>query len=316
MHAGTRALVSIIVLGGLVACPAGAAERRVQGKKLLFKDLALSESTRSALILGVEKVTDVPSIIGNPTTSGATLHVIVNGTTTSDETYVLDAGGWHVLGTVGYKYLGPTGGDGDPVKLVIIKRTPSARTILKVLLNGALGTQSLDLVPPNTGLDAGMTLAIGGGDSYCVAFGSLAGGTATVDNATQWKIVNTNAQPGCPVPSGTPTACCNLPLTGPGGSVSACFDTIVADAGVCTLLGGTPGGGGTVCNANGGSEACGAPKTVGAYCCQCPAPIGAPHATYCFDTSNGSAYFDCALPCTIDSFGAACGAVTGSCGGF
>lgn len=58
-------------------------------------------------------------------------------------------------------------------------------------------------------------------------------------------------------------------------------------------------------------------KTVGNYCCQCPAPLGAPHDTYCFDTSDGSAFFDCTdMGCTIDLFGSDCGAVTQSCGGF
>ena len=60
----------------------------------------------------------------------ATIQVIANGTTNSDQTYILDAGGWRALGSVGFKYLGPTGVDGDPVKLVLLKRTLGGTAML------------------------------------------------------------------------------------------------------------------------------------------------------------------------------------------
>jgi hypothetical protein len=171
----------------------------ILGKKLLIQDPTGSEAARKVLALGKESSTDIgPTIQGDPATSGATLRVIANGGTNSDQTYILDAGGWSALGTVGFKYAGPTGADADPVKLVLLKRTPGGTALLKVLIKGNVGTQSLDVVPPNLGADGGLILDINGGGRYCVAFGGAAGGTSTVNSAQAWTVVNPTAQPGCP----------------------------------------------------------------------------------------------------------------------
>jgi hypothetical protein len=123
----------------------------VLGKKLLVKDPTGSEEKRTTLVLGKENPGSFNSITGDPTVTGATLRVIANGTTDSDQTYVLDASGWRALGSVlGYVYTGPTGGDGDPVRKVILKRSAGGTAIIKALLKGNVGTQSLDVVPPNS----------------------------------------------------------------------------------------------------------------------------------------------------------------------
>src|SRR5262249_7031485 len=102
-----------------------AAGRPILGKKLLVKNPTGSEPQRTVIALGTESATDIgPAILGDPVANGATLRVIAKGTTTSDQTYLLDAAGWSAAGTVGFKYSGPTGGDGDPVKKILIKRTP------------------------------------------------------------------------------------------------------------------------------------------------------------------------------------------------
>jgi len=71
----------------------------------------------------------------------------------------------------GYKYSGPTGGDGDPVKRVHVKRTPGGRAFVKFIIKGDTGTQSLDVVPPNAGDDGGFILTIPGGGTYCATVG-------------------------------------------------------------------------------------------------------------------------------------------------
>ncbi len=173
--------------------------RPILGKKVLVKDPTGVETDRGVVVLGKETATDIgPTILGNPPVNGATLRVISNGTTDSDEAYVLDAGGWSA-GTVGFKYVGPTGIDADPVKKVIVKRTPSGKALLKALLKGNVGAQSLDVVPPNLGDDGGIILSINGGGTYCAAFGGGAGGTEAVDNGQLWKVVNPTAE-GCPAP--------------------------------------------------------------------------------------------------------------------
>ena len=82
-----------------------------------------------------------------------------------EETYELDAAGWEAIpcgpfAACGYRYRGPTGLDGDPVRMVVLKLTGIAS--LKVLLQGSLGTQPLGVVPPNPGTDATVILTIPG----------------------------------------------------------------------------------------------------------------------------------------------------------
>lgn len=172
-------------------------DARVAGKKLIVKDPTGAESERSVVVLGKEKQSDIGPLpgLGDPTASGATLRVVTTGTTSSDETYTLDASGWTALAT-GYRYSGPTG-SGAPVKRVALQRTPRGTATLRVLLRGNVGTQNLDVVPPNSGDEGGIELTLGGGLKYCVAFGGAAGGTEKADDATQWRMINATAE-ACP----------------------------------------------------------------------------------------------------------------------
>jgi len=174
--------------------------RLIRGKKLLVRNPG-AESQRTVVAVAKETATDIGSaIIGDPVAAGATLRIITKGTTNSDQTYVLDGSGWAQAGTTGFKYTGPTGGDGDPVQKVILKRTSSGKALLRATLKGSIGTQSLDVVPPNLGDEAGLILTINGGATYCVSFGGAAGGEETGDSDVLWKIVNPTAEPGCPTP--------------------------------------------------------------------------------------------------------------------
>jgi len=176
-----------------------ARERRILGKKMILRDRTGAEADRRAVILAKEVPTDVYGTFytfdGDPTVDGATLRVIANGGTPSEEAYELDAAGWTAISN-GYRYRGPTGVDGDPVKLVVIKVGYAA--YLKVLLNGSLGTQPLGAVPPNPGTDGGMILTIHGGGTYCATYGGAAGGTELDDTTTQWRVLNPTLQPACP----------------------------------------------------------------------------------------------------------------------
>ena len=176
-------------------------DRLIRGRRLQVRDRRSTESGRRALLFGTESDTEVgPTIDGDPTVHGATLRVIANGVTASDQTYVLDAAGW-AIASAGFRYSGPTGGDGDPVKKVLLKRANSGTAQVRVVLNGSIGTQSLDVVPPNMGDDGGLILDIGGGGGrYCVAFGGAAGGTEVQDTATGWRVLSASMEPGCPTP--------------------------------------------------------------------------------------------------------------------
>jgi len=171
--------------------------RTVLGKKLLVKNPTSDESERAVVVFGQEAATDIgPSVIGDPTVSGATLQVIASGGTDRARTYQLDAPGWRTAGSVGYRYAGPTA-DGDPVKKVLIKRTPGGKALLKVILSGSVGTRNLDVIPPNLGDAGGIVLSIAGGGTYCAAFGGTAGGTEVEDTPQLWKVTNATAE-GCP----------------------------------------------------------------------------------------------------------------------
>jgi arylsulfatase A-like enzyme len=87
--------------------------------------------------------------------------------------------------------------------------------MVKVVLQGALGPgpqPHITIVPPAPGTDGAMLFTINGGDTYCVAFGGLAGGTIenTPSNGTPnkvFRIVSSAAMPttaaGCPSPTAT-----------------------------------------------------------------------------------------------------------------
>src|SRR5205823_2698536 len=159
--------------------------------------------------------------------NGATVEIIANGTTPSDQVFTLPAGaagpgtpGWKALGKPvnGYSYKDAAGVNG-PVKTALIKKSGSGTKsgggtfLVMVNLNGALGPgpqPHITVVPPAPGTDGGMRFTITGGDSYCVAFGSAAGGK--VINAPAkgtpnklFKIVGPTSE-GCPtVASATTT---------------------------------------------------------------------------------------------------------------
>jgi hypothetical protein len=170
---------------------------RLRGRKLIVRNPPGGEPRRRVVVVAREQPTDMgPALVGDPTVTGATLRVVAGGGTSADETYVLDAPGWTPI-TGGYRYSGPTGADGDPVKRVILKRTPKGVGLLKAVLHGSIGTQSLDVVPPNPGDAGGIELTITGGFRHCVGFGAAAGGTEALDTATAWKVINPPGQ-GCP----------------------------------------------------------------------------------------------------------------------
>jgi len=175
-------------------CPA---PQTIRGKLLKFKEGSTGEPSRRVTIVGFEMDTDI-AIVGDPRVGGATLRVVANGAIGSDETYILDPAGWVALPT-GFAYYGPTGSDGDPVGVVKIRRLTSGTALFLARLRGNLGTQPLNVVPPNSGDDGGAILTIVGGDAYCVLFGGIAGGTETTDNANRWRIFRPDGQ-GCPLP--------------------------------------------------------------------------------------------------------------------
>jgi hypothetical protein len=199
----------ILLLASVGPAPGGAADRVILGHLLAVRDPAGAEGGRSVVVAGREAGTDLVAI-SDPTGDGATLTVIANGTLSTAESYTLDQSGWTTLGAAGFRYAGPTGADGDPVKRVVIKRTPGGVAFVKVLLRGDVGTQALAVVPPNPGNDGGLILDVACGDRYCVKLGGAAGGSERQDTASGWRVIRATAEDGCPAPA--PPVCGNQGL--------------------------------------------------------------------------------------------------------
>src|SRR6185369_12639122 len=130
-------------------------DRVILGKRLAIEDRGTPEQRR-VRGSGKETATDVPAL-SDPRPGGATLTVVAHGGTESSETFILDASGWRLDGS-GFRYTGPTGADGDPVKRVLIKRKLAGSAAITIMLRGTVGTQPIDVVPPNPATSGGFIL--------------------------------------------------------------------------------------------------------------------------------------------------------------
>src|SRR5262245_54611527 len=110
-----------------VAALAGAADQLVRGRKLLITNPTGAESDRVVLITGRSYPSYV-TLVGNPTVDGASLQVVSNGAHGTTQLLTLAAAGWTATST-GFRYIGPT--TGDPVRRVILKRTPGGVALVK-----------------------------------------------------------------------------------------------------------------------------------------------------------------------------------------
>jgi hypothetical protein len=261
--------------------------RQILGKKILVKNPTGDESTRKTVATAKEAATDLgPTIIGDPTVTGATLRMIVNGPTSSDQTYALDAAGWTATGG-GYRYTGPTGLDGDPVRKVTFRRTGGGVALAKILLRGSAGTQPLSVVPGNPTSNGGFVLTINDGATYCVSYGGTAGGTVLSDTQAMWGVLNATAQPGCPTPPSTTS-------TSTTSTSSTTSTTVALPA--CDPIGSLCGscGDGICLPHQAGSPGCASASSCVATTGICANDAGCPGGQYCM---SDLMYTYCCLPC-------------------
>ncbi len=247
-------LAGLVVLIVLVGTP-HAAERQILGRKIVIGDRTGAEADRVTVVLGRERASDVPGIVGDPTADGATLRIIAAGAAASDEVYVLRANGWIATAT-GFRFLPRFVGQ-HPKLSAVIKRTPGNVALLKIVLRGRGGLRSLDVVPPNPGTAGTAVLRIHGGDTYCVAFGGAAGGTSGQNDAERFRMATATSQPACP--AFPPQTCCDF-----GVSTAQCAWASTAEE--CDDAGGTPGDGGSVCDS--ASGLCTPPPATPGNCCE------------------------------------------------
>ena len=212
-----RGALGAVLASFLATVAAHAASQTILGSKFLVKSPSLDATKRK--VSGAAKEKGSPNtVVGNPIASGASLRVIANGGTDSDQTFSLPAAGWSVSGG-GFKYSNKT--TGGAVRKASIRRTPGGTFQLKVALSGSGG--ALNVVPPNPGDDGGYILTLTGGDSYCVAFGGAVGGTESKDDARTWLVKRPVGQ-ACPSPVASTTT--TSTTTVPGSTATTTTSTI------------------------------------------------------------------------------------------
>jgi hypothetical protein len=161
----SRVLGSTIVVAVLCAVAYGA-DQTILGQSFLTKDSGAP--TRRKVLVKAKEPASSNTIVGDPTTAGATLTVVANGGTPTTQTFTLPASNWSGDATRGFKYKDASG-DAGAVKLAKLKLSRNGKFSLKALATGKNG--AVTIVPPDPGTDACALLQIVGGDSYSVRFG-------------------------------------------------------------------------------------------------------------------------------------------------
>jgi hypothetical protein len=163
------------MLLALAAGSALAADQTILGKSLTVKNPATPD--RRKVSVQAKEVGSPNAIVGNPTTTGGTLTIGVNGANPSMQTFLLPQGVsiqgkpfWKAVGANGYKYK-DSKGEQSAVKTVLIKKTPSGTFAIKAIVAGKLDGSTV-IVPPNPGTDGCAVLTISAGDAYHMKFGN------------------------------------------------------------------------------------------------------------------------------------------------
>lgn len=187
----------------IVAPPAHAADQTVLGNRLVVKNPGAP--TKRTIVAVAKEASSPNTIVGTPTTGGATLTIAVDGGTPSSQTFALPAGTsaatrkpfWSGDATRGFKYKDAKGENG-PVKVAQLKLKKGVFQITAVA-QGKLGT--ISVLPPNAGTGGCVTLEIGGGDAYSVLFA----GAVTNKSAKLFKVAKVTQEGVCRVATTTTT---------------------------------------------------------------------------------------------------------------
>jgi hypothetical protein len=154
-------IAAAFVSGGIAL----AANQGAAAKKLLVK----APPSGNKKIVYLSKNTTA-TVVGDPVANGATFTIAL--TPGGTQCMSLPASGWSPISTLGFKYKDPTLANG-PVKVALIKKTPSGNFLLKVIAKNSAGNP-ITVAPGNPTATYGTNLEIGSGDDYCASTGSAA----------------------------------------------------------------------------------------------------------------------------------------------
>jgi acetyl esterase/lipase len=215
-------LLAFLVLPALPV--AHAADQTVLGETLLVKNPG--PPAKSKLTVTGKETASNDTLVGDPTTGGATVTITTTGGTPSTQTFTLPAGVspmtqkpfWSGDASKGFKYKDGKGENGA-VKSAQVKLKGGTFQI-KVTVDGKGGP--VDVVPPNPGSAGCAFLTIGGGDAYSVQFAT---GKVTNKGASLFKVAKPTSEGSCApttttttTTSSTTTTTLGLPFIPPPGN--------------------------------------------------------------------------------------------------
>src|SRR4029453_13636669 len=178
------------------------------------------------------------TIVGDPTLAGsaggAILTLFANGASSSSQSFVLPQGTssrgrlfWRTM-DAGFRY-DDVDGEQGPGTAGRFKRTSGGRFTIDSAVLGLNGP--VEVVPPNPGTDAFMTLKLGlapeAGDRYCVQYGPESDIT---NDGPFFFSATTPVEKGCPPPPTTTTT-----TTTPGG-IQCCLLTVQCAPFNCQIM--------------------------------------------------------------------------------
>jgi hypothetical protein len=204
---------------------------------MVVRERPAGETGRRVVVVGREPTTSATFAVP---LYGAYLRVFVNGAQgAQSQLFFLEPAGWSSV-SGGYRYSGP-GPDGSPVDEVVVNLEPGKPSRIRAVLRGDIGSDALNLLPPDPGISGGLSIGTTG-DTLCVVFGGDAGGTILADDASVFRIRDATAEVACPpVPTPHPTPV-HTPTPQPCDTLCNGTPTPVATPGSVTLR---PSGAGT-----------------------------------------------------------------------
>jgi hypothetical protein len=175
----------------------------VVGKKLAVRDgSGGTDPTRRRVVVAVQQ--QAAPLDGDPTAHGASFAIEVG---TVHQIWSLPASNWRAIRS-GFSYADSPGQYG-PVRRLKIRHDAHDVFSIKAALSSAKAP--LDVVPPNPGVDGGIAVIMqDSGQTYCVWYGGIAGGTVRNDGGRLFEVRNPTAAGECPSDA-TPTT--NVPTT-------------------------------------------------------------------------------------------------------
>jgi len=161
-------IAALFVSGGLAL----AAQQGAAAKKLLVK----KPPSGNKKIVYLSKNAS-STVQGNPVANGATFTIAL--TPGGTQCVTLPASGWEAT-PVGFKYKDPSLTNG-PVKVALIKATPSGNFLLKVIAKSA----AITVAPGDPTASYGTNFSINSGDEYCASTGT---GTVKKNDAKTFLV--------------------------------------------------------------------------------------------------------------------------------